>query len=133
MEGSGAQRAPAGLPLVLASRSPQRRAILWQLGVPFTMRPTEVKELDRGDPATLVSENALRKARAALTPGSQEAVLACDTVVALDGVVFGKPSSESEARETLGALSGRTHEVISGLTLLLPESARNGAWPAAIA
>jgi septum formation protein len=100
--------------------------------VPFTVRPTEVEELDRGHPAALVRENAVRKARAALTPGEREAVLGCDTVVALDGVVFGKPSSESEARETLRALSGRTHEVISGLALLLPGSARNGVARTAV-
>jgi septum formation protein len=94
--------------------------------VSFTVRCTEVEELDRGEPRTLASENAMRKARAALTPGSQEAVLGCDTVVALEGVVFGKPSTESEARDTLRALGGRTHEVIGGLALLLPSSARNG-------
>jgi nucleoside triphosphate pyrophosphatase len=109
---------------VLASRSPQRRGILGRIGVAFTVRSAEVTELDRGDPATLVSENALRKARAAHTPGAHEAVIGCDTVVVLHGVVFGKPSSEAEARATLRALSGVTHEVLSGLAVLLPCGAR---------
>jgi septum formation protein len=117
---------------VLASRSPQRRAILGRLGVAFTVRPPEIEELDGGDPATLVSENALRKARAVLEPGSPAAVLGCDTVVALGGAIFGKPASESGARETLRMLSGRTHEVISGLALLAPGFARRGVARTAV-
>lgn len=120
MEGEGAQRGGGHLPLVLASNSPQRREILRRLGVSFTVRPSDAMELDSGDPQTLVSENALRKARAARIGGTEEAVLGCDTVVALDGVVYGKPSSEAKARETLRILSGATHEVLSGLALLLP-------------
>jgi septum formation protein len=100
--------------------------------VPFTVRSPEVEELERGDPATLVAENALRKARAARTPASAEVVLGCDTVVALGGAVFGKPASESGARETLGQLSGRTHEVISGLALLAPGFARRGVARTAV-
>jgi septum formation protein len=113
-------------PLVLASSSQQRRAILERLGVPFTVRPAEIEELASGDPATIVTENALRKARAARTPGSRETVLGCDTIVVLDGVAFGKPPSEEVARETLRALSDTTHEVLSGLVLLLPSVARSG-------
>jgi septum formation protein len=100
--------------------------------VPFTVRSPEVEELERGDPATLVAENALRKARAARTPASDEAVLGCDTVVALGGAVFGKPAGESAARETLRQLSGRTHEVISGLALLAPGVARCGVAVTAV-
>lgn len=124
--GSGARRARVALPLVLASSSQQRRAILERLGVPFTVRPAEIEELSSGDPATLVTENALRKARAARTPGSRETVLGCDTIVVLDGVAIGKPAGEEVARETLRALSDTTHEVLSGLVLLLPSVARSG-------
>jgi nucleoside triphosphate pyrophosphatase len=121
-------------PLVLASRSPQRRAILQRLGVEFTVRPVEVEELERGEPGEVALENALRKARAARrrrgqagTPaavdlaaglGVEEMVLGCDTLVALDGTIYGKPRDEGEARATLEALSGATHEVLSGLVLL---------------
>jgi septum formation protein len=125
MEGSGAKPASAGsLPLVLASRSPQRRAILERLGVPFEVRPSDAPELQHGEPRALALENAMRKARAARLPGRAEAVLACDTVVVLDGTVHGKPSNEGEARATLSALSGATHEVLSGLALLLPGEQR---------
>lgn len=113
-------------PLVLASRSPQRRAILEQLGVPFEARPTDVDELSAGDPRVVALENARRKAAAATEaarPGLAAAaagpvhVLAVDTVVALDGRVYDKPADEATARAGLRALSGRTHEVIGGLVL----------------
>lgn len=66
-------------------------------------------------------ENALRKARAACRAGVREAVLGCDTIVVLDGVIYGKPTDAAAARETLTALGGQTHEVLSGVALLLPD------------
>ena len=108
--------------LVLASSSPQRRAMLERLGVAFLQRPSGVAELELGDPGAIALENALRKARAAVAPGANEAVLGCDTLVALRGVVYGKPADETAARETLRALSGATHEVLSGLALLIEGS-----------
>jgi septum formation protein len=93
--------------------------------VAFTVRPADVEELDRGDPGEVALENALRKARAAQRPGAEtgpggtaELVLGCDTLVALDGAIYGKPRDERDARATLRALSGATHEVLSGLALL---------------
>ena len=112
----------ARAPLVLASSSPQRRALLERLGVPFTVRAPQTSELRRGDPGTLARENALRKARAALAPGADEVVLGCDTVVAHGGVIYGKPADERQARGTLQALSGAEHEVISGLALLFMDA-----------
>jgi septum formation protein len=107
---------------VLASRSPQRRALLERAGVPFTVRVSDASELEQGaDPAAVAVENALRKARAVRRPGAPEAVLACDTIVVLDGVIYGKPSDAVAARKTVAALAGRTHEVISGLALLLTD------------
>ncbi len=107
-------------PLVLASGSPQRRVLLERLGVPFTVRVSDASELEQGeDPAQVAVENALRKARAVRRPGLAEAVLGCDTIVVLDGVIYGKPADAQAARATLAALSGRTHEVISGVALLL--------------
>ena len=99
--------------LTLASASPQRRAILAQLGVEFEVVVPAVKELVEGEPAAVVCENALRKARAV----EGDPVLAADTEVVLDGRVFGKAGSEEEAAEFLGLLSGRTHEVWGGLAL----------------
>jgi septum formation protein len=100
--------------LVLASRSPQRRAILEQLGVEFRVVPAEVEEETSGDPRRLVVENALRKARAV----AGERVLGVDTEVFLDGQIFGKPADEAEAETLLRRLSGRTHEVWSGIALV---------------
>jgi len=106
--------------LVLASSSPQRRAILERLGVPFTVRHPGVAEFELGDPEGVVAENALRKARAACAVGAHETVLGVDTLVSLDGVIYGKPLDERAARRTLRALSGATHAVLSGLALLGP-------------
>jgi len=107
-------------PLVLASASPQRRAILQRLGVAFEVRPTDVAELERGEPAAVAAENAMRKARAAQRPDTPEAVLGVDTLVTLAGEIYGKPADEHQARATLAALSGATHRVLSGVALLLP-------------
>jgi septum formation protein len=101
---------------VLASRSPQRRAILEQLGVPFEVRPSDAPELSEGDPHVVALENARRK-HAATVAAPGEHVLAVDTVVALDGAIHGKPADPEQARATLQTLSGRTHEVVSGIVL----------------
>jgi septum formation protein len=103
--------------LVLASRSPQRRAILEQLGVAFVERPVDVVEEDAGAPAAVAEENALRKALAA-GASEGEIVLGVDTLVATDLEIWGKPPDADAARETLRRLSGRTHLVISGIALL---------------
>ncbi|MGA9876236.1 MAG: Maf family protein [Solirubrobacteraceae bacterium] len=111
-----------GPPLVLASASPQRRAILERLGVRFTVRPTGVEEIEQGEPEQVAVENALRKARAAYEAGAEadtrETVLGCDTLVALGQCIYGKPADEDAARETLRALAGATHTVFSGIALL---------------
>lgn len=104
-------------PLVLASRSPQRQAILTRLGVDFSVRVSGIEELESGDPAEVTIENALRKARAVARSG-EEVILACDTVVGLGTRIYGKPADEEQARETLRALSGNTHEVTSGLVVI---------------
>ena len=99
--------------LTLASRSPQRRAILEQLGVEFRVEEPDAEELTDGDARTLVLENARRKARSV----PAERVLGVDTAVVLDGRTFGKPADEPEAEVFLRRLSGRTHEVMSGIVL----------------
>jgi septum formation protein len=108
-------------PLVLASRSPQRRAILEQLGVDFRPEAPDVEELSRGDPRSVVLENARRKARAV----RGERVLAVDTAVVLDGRLFGKPDDLAEAETFLRRLSGRTHEVLGGIVLVDGASERS--------
>ena len=106
--------------IVLASGSPQRRAILEQLGIAFEVLVTDVEEIDAGDPVEVARANALAKARAAAAQRPAATILGVDTVVALDGEIFGKPPSAQAASHTLKRLSGRTHEVVSGLALLRP-------------
>jgi septum formation protein len=107
--------------LVLASGSPQRRRILQDLGLTFTVRPMDVREEDAGPPLAVASENALRKAVAgarAEGAGGDELVLGCDTLVATELEIWGKPPNEAAARETLRRLSGRTHQVVSAIALV---------------
>jgi septum formation protein len=99
--------------VILASRSPQRKAILEQLGFGFEVVVPDVEELEDGDPREMVVENALRKARAV----EGDRVLGVDTTVVVDGVSYGKPGNEGEAERVLSILSGRTHEVWSGIAL----------------
>ncbi len=82
------------------------------------MRASGAPEREGGDPAAVALENALAKARAGVLEGAGEVVIGCDTVVALDGAIYGKPPDEEAARRTLAALAGRTHEVLSGLAVL---------------
>ncbi len=86
--------------------------------MPFTVRVPAVDELRQGEAVALTLANALAKARAVQRPGERETVLGCDTVVTLDGTVYGKPADRGQAELTLRTLAGRTHEVVSGLVLL---------------
>ena len=111
--GSGSAPSPR---LILASASPRRREILERLGVQFEAVIPNVDELTDGDPEAVVLENALRKARAGREAGA--VVLGVDTDVAIDGRLLGKAGDEAGARERLEALSGRTHEVLSGVAVI---------------
>jgi septum formation protein len=105
-------------PLILASRSPQRRAILEQLRIEFEVLSVDVTELTAGDPIEVARANALAKAQAGAHLRPRRTILGVDTVVALDDEIYGKPASEAAARATLRRLAGRTHEVVSGIALL---------------
>jgi septum formation protein len=113
---------PPSSPLVLASTSPQRRAILEQLGVPFEIVPPTYVEDDAPDesPEELVKAHAAGKARSVADSVGERPVLGVDTAVVLDGNVYGKPASAEEAAEMLDSLAGRSHEVVSGLCLVTP-------------
>ena len=89
------------------------------------MRVPGVQESEEGEPVALTLENALRKAEAVRRPGEDALVLGCDTLVALDGDIYGKPADRAEAERMLRALGGRTHEVVSGLVLLDGEGRRS--------
>jgi septum formation protein len=108
-------------PILLASTSPQRRAILEQLGVPFDVVAPAYEEHDPpdADAVDLVREHARGKARSvAGLGGEHRPVLGVDTSVWLDGRVYGKPSDAGDAERMLAELSGKTHTVVSGLCLL---------------
>ena len=141
--------------VTLASGSPQRAEILRKLGVGFEVVVPGVEELTGGDPAYEVLENARRKARAVVdsvaraggavggtapedalatgggggspaATGPARLVLACDTDVVLDGKALGKPANAGEARAYLDRMSGRAHEVLSGLVVLVDGEERSG-------
>ena len=108
-------------PILLASTSPQRRAILEQLGLPFEVVAPGYEEIDPpgADATELVREHALGKARSvAALGGPHRPVLGVDTAVEVGGAILGKPASLEEAQQMLERLSGKTHTVVSGLCLL---------------
>jgi septum formation protein len=107
--------------IVLASKSPQRRALLAALGLDFEIRDPSVEEETEGEPRDLVVRNALRKAQAVAANHTGALVIAGDTEVVVDGRPLGQPGFEGEARSCLEMLSGRTHEVLGGLALLGPD------------
>jgi septum formation protein len=113
---------PPAAALLLASTSPQRRAILEQLGLPFDVVAPRYEEADSPglEPEQLVKAHALGKANSVREAAGGRPVLGVDTAVVLGGQVFGKPQGSGQAEEMVEALSGRTHEVISGLCLLTP-------------
>lgn len=105
---------------MLASTSPQRRAILAQLGIPFVAVAPAYEEDDgpSADPVGMVRGHAQGKARSVLPSAAGRPVLGVDTTVVLDGRTWGKPSTAEEAAAVLRTLSGRTHQVVSGLCLV---------------
>jgi len=114
--------APPAPPLLLASTSPQRRAILTQLGIPFDVVAPRYEEHDppEGDATALVCEHARGKAESVAGEAGERPVLGVDTTVVLGGRIYGKPADAGDAERMLEELSGRTHAVVSGLCLIAP-------------
>ena len=111
----------AGTALTLASASPRRRELLQLLGVEYNVTVSGVDETPgegEDTPERLAQSLALRKARAVAEEQASGLVLGADTVVALDGVVYGKPADAREAEATLRELRGRTHTVITGVAVV---------------
>lgn len=107
--------------LILASGSPRRRQLLEQIGLTFAVRSSDVDEsVSPGlTPAQVVESLSARKGEAVAAEAAPgDLVLSADTVVALDGAILGKPRDRAEAEAMLTALSGRTHQVYTGVTLL---------------
>ena len=109
---------PLSKPLVLASQSPRRGEILRLAGIPFEARPAAVDEtpLEGERPEDYVVRLAREKALA-VDADAEEIVLGADTTVVLGGLIFGKPADAREARHMLVRLSGRRHEVLTGICL----------------
>jgi septum formation protein len=105
--------------VVLASSSPRRREILEKLGIMFDVIPSNADESDVvGSADETVMVLAKRKAESVADKLNNSLVIGCDTLVALENDVFGKPESTAQAEEMLSRLSGNTHRVLSGLCLI---------------
>ena len=91
--------------------------------MPFEVRPADVEELEEGNPFLVATENAARKAGAV----AGDLVLGADTIVALEGRIFGKPTDEEQAREFIQALAARTHVVVGGLAVRRDREERSAA------
>ena len=108
------------LKIILASASPRREHLLREMGLRFTVvRPSDVEELLGGAaPDVVAMQNAQRKARAVAGRHPDSVVIGADTIVVLDGKLFGKPRDLEDAAQMLGLLAGRQHEVVTGVCLL---------------
>ena len=110
--------------LILASQSPRRKELLGLFGVPFTIAVADIDETM--DPALPPRDEVARVSRlkAMATPREDsDVVVAADTIVVCRGRVLGKPHSREEAKEMLQLLSGRDHQVMTGVTILRGEAA----------
>lgn len=112
--------------LILASSSPRRQELLRQIGLQFRVVPSEIDEnLPLCDAANLVTALARSKAGDVAARFPEALVLGADTVVSVDGAILGKPSGPDEAVDMLGRLSGRAHDVYTGLALVHAASGRS--------
>lgn len=109
--------------LILASRSPRRSELLAAAGIPFEVLAAEIDETPRAGeaPDAYVERLAIEKARAVLALRPAAAVLGADTTVTIDGLILGKPASAAEATDMLRRLSGRVHDVLTGVALVSAE------------
>ena len=106
--------------IILASASPRRRRLLKQIGFTFRVVPSYVDEdnADHHDPLANVQAIALRKARSVAARGENGVVIGADTQVLVDGEILGKPENDADATRMLTMLSGRKHQVITGVALI---------------
>ncbi len=131
--------------IILASGSPRRRELLTQAGLRFVVKSAEVDETPtETEPARVVEELSRRKAEAVaaleketenrpLSPQPlPRIIVAADTIVALDGEILGKPKDEEDAVRMLTELSGRTHQVYTGVTILPVDTAGGDREPSPV-
>ena len=108
-------------PLILASSSPRRRDLLSIAGIPFEVHVPEVDEFCDLPAESAVAELSRRKALACRQAFPERFILGADTLVALDGKKLGKPTDREDACRMLRLLSGRTHQVFTGITVVTPD------------
>ena len=105
--------------IILASKSPRRRELMELIGLPFTVRVAQVDEtMEDLPPEEAVAQLSRKKAEAARQT-LDEVVIGADTIVVLDGKILGKPEDATDAYRMLKFLSGRRHQVMTGVTVLL--------------
>ena len=110
--------------LVLASQSPRRKKLLEQMRIPFEAVPSRVHEHAEADNSIRLAKKLAIDKAIDVWPGSGGRwVLGADTIVEIDEIVLGKPNDEAHARQMLQTLSGKTHRVLTGFSLLTPEGA----------
>ena len=116
--------------IILASKSPRRADLLKQIGLEFEIYPSGIEEpqITRISPATAVQDLALTKARAVANKFDAGIVIGADTVVVIDGQPIGKPDNDAHAIEILTRLSGKRHEVITGVALIDIEQQNEMVW-----
>jgi septum formation protein len=125
--------ASPGARLILASESPRRAALLRALGIPFRVVVSGVDELLlAGEDGAVAAERLARLKALAVTETDGLPVLGADTVVLCDGAILGKPTSAEDAARMLRLLSGRTHEVVTGVGLLAAGGVRSGIETTAV-
>lgn len=116
------------IPIVLASASPRRKALIEALGIPVDVRPSAAIELLEGVPESVALENAVNKRDDIVATLEEPAVvIGADTIVVLDDRILGKPRDLDEARSMLRALSNRKHRVITGVAVADTRAGRNAA------
>ena len=108
------------MPLILASSSPRRQELLRAAEIPFTVQPANIPEEIREceSPREFAERLALEKAEAVWRNARGSLVLGADTIVVVDGHVLGKPADATDARRMLRMISGRSHQVMTGVCLL---------------
>ncbi|SDB08237.1 septum formation protein [Pseudobutyrivibrio sp. YE44] len=112
--------------VILASGSPRRRELLTQAGIEYIVDPADIEEVTSETlPAKVVEDLSRQKALAVAKNHPGEIVVAADTVVAFDDKILGKPSDEEDAFNMLTALSGRTHQVYTGVTIVTEDGKVN--------
>lgn len=105
--------------MILASASPRRRELLEQVGYTFKVVPSTVEEeMEHGTPKEIVKHNALSKATDVACLHRDDIVIGADTIVVVDGQIFGKPKDAADACDMLLRLSGRTHQVMTGIAVV---------------